>query len=49
MLRDPVPYREPATPPIDAQRKARLLNRMLHRIEQLGYHVSLEPVDALAR
>ena len=49
MLHDQVPYREPAAPPIDAQRRARLLNRMLHRIEQLGYNVSLESAGAPAQ
>ena len=48
MLREHAPYREPGTPPIDAQRRARLLNRMLHRIEQLGYNVRLEPAGAPA-
>ncbi len=48
MLREHVPYREPGAPPIDAQRKARLLNRMLHRIEMLGYTVRLEPAGASA-
>jgi transposase len=48
MLRDQAPYREPGAPPADEQRKARLLGRMLKRIEQLGYTVSLEPIDAVA-
>ena len=37
MLRDRVPYREPGAPPVDEQRKARLLSRMLKGIENLGY------------
>ena len=49
MLREHVPYREPGAPPRDEQHKARLLNRMLHRIEQLGYTVSLEPAGAPAQ
>ncbi len=48
MLREHVSYREPGAPPRDEQRKARLLNRMLHRIEQLGYNVRLEPASAPA-
>lgn len=48
MLREQVPYREPGTPPADAQRKAQLLGRMLKRIETLGYTVSLEPVGSAA-
>jgi hypothetical protein len=48
MLRDQAPYREPGAPPADEQRTARLLGRMLKRIEQLGYTVSLEPLDAVA-
>jgi transposase len=48
MLRDQAPYCEPGAPPADEQRKARLLGRMLKRIEHLGYTVSLEPIDAVA-
>jgi transposase len=44
ILRDRVPYREPGAPPADEQRKAQVLNRMLKRIEKLGYSVHLEPV-----
>lgn len=43
MLRDQVPYREPGAPPVDEQRKAQVLNRMLKRIEKLGYTAHLEP------
>lgn len=43
MLRDQVPYREPGAPPADEQRKAQVLNRMLKRIEKLGYTAHLEP------
>ncbi len=49
ILREHVPYREPGAPPIDAQRKARLLNRLLHRMEQLGYTARLEPAGAPAQ
>jgi len=48
MLREQVPYREPGVPPADDRRKAQLLGRMLKRIEQLGYTVSLEPVGSAA-
>jgi transposase len=48
VLRDRVPYREPGAPPVDAQRKAQVLTRMLKRIEKLGYTVRLEPIDAVA-
>jgi transposase len=48
MLRDHEPYREPGAPPVDAQRKAQILNRMCKRIEKLGYTVSLEPTNAVA-
>jgi transposase len=46
MLRDRVPYREPGVPPVDEQRKAKLLSRMLKGIENLGYTVHLEPRGA---
>jgi hypothetical protein len=46
MLRDRVPYREPGAPPVDEQRKATLLSRMLKGIENLGYTVHLEPRGA---
>jgi transposase len=48
MLREQAPYREPGAPPVDEQRKANLLSRMLKRIEKLGYTVSLEPIEAVA-
>ena len=48
ILRDRVPYREPGAPPVDEQRKVQLLNRMLKRIEKLGYTVSLEPIEVVA-
>lgn len=48
VLREQVPYREPGAPPVDAQRKARLLNRMLHHIEKRGYSVRLEPAGVPA-
>lgn len=48
MLRERAPYREPGAPPVDEQRKANLLSRMLKRIEKLGYTVSLEPIEAVA-
>lgn len=48
MLRGQEPYREPGAPPADEQRKAQVLNRMLKRIEKLGYTVRLEPIDAVA-
>ncbi len=43
MLRDKEAYQEPGAPPQDEQRKARLLERLLARIEKFGYTVSLEP------
>lgn len=42
------PYRAPAAPLADEQRKERLVNGMLQRIEQLGYTVSREPVIVVA-
>jgi transposase len=48
MLRGQEPYREPGAPPADEQRKAQVLSRMLKRIENLGYKVRLEPIDAVA-
>ena len=38
------PYREPSATYLDERRRDHLLNRMRHRIEQLGYRVSLEPL-----
>ncbi len=38
------PYREPGAQPIDEQRKTRVLNHMLKRLEKLGYHAHLEPI-----
>ncbi|HZG66406.1 MAG TPA: hypothetical protein VEZ12_06660 [Herpetosiphonaceae bacterium] len=46
MLCDRVPYREPGVPPVDEQRKAKLLSRMLKGIDNLGYTVHLEPRGA---
>jgi transposase len=46
MLLHHEPYREPGAPPVDDQRKSRLLNHMLQRLEKLGYHVHLEPIGA---
>ena len=40
------PYRAPGAPARDDQRKERLVNGMLQRIERLGYTVSLEPTVA---
>ena len=48
MLREQEPYREPGAPPADGQRKVQVLNRMVKRIEKLGYTVSLEPIEAVA-
>jgi transposase len=42
------PYRAPGAPASDDQRKERLVNGMLQRIERLGYTVSLEPTSATA-
>jgi transposase len=44
MLHDHVPYREPGAPPVDEQRKARVLTRLLDRVQKLGYTVHLEPI-----
>ena len=46
MLLHHEPYREPGTVPVDAQRKTRVLNHMLKRLEKLGYHAHLEPIGA---
>ncbi len=43
MLRDKVAYQEPGAPPQDEQRKARMLERLLARIEKFGYTAHLEP------
>lgn len=48
MLLQHEPYREPGAPPVDEERKTHVLNRMLTRIEKLGYTVRLEPIDAVA-
>jgi transposase len=48
MLLHHEPYREPGAPPIDEQRKTRVLNHMLKRLEKLGYKAHLEPVGAPA-
>ena len=48
ILREQVPYHEPGEPPADEQRKAQVLSRMLKRIENLGYTVSLEPIGVPA-
>ena len=42
------PYRAPGAPVGDAQRKERLVNGMLQRIEQLGYTVRREPAIVVA-
>ena len=42
------PYRAPGGPASDAQRKERVVNGMLQRIERLGYKVSPEAVIAVA-
>ncbi len=38
------PYCEPGASPMDEQRKTRVLNHMLQRLEKLGYKAHLEPV-----
>jgi transposase len=48
MLLEHSPYREPGAAPVDEHRKAQLLNRMVHRIEHLGYTVRLEPAAPAA-
>ena len=48
LLRKREPYRELGATYLDERRKDHLLNRMQHRIEQLGYRVSLEPLPAEA-
>jgi hypothetical protein len=40
------PYREPSLGELDAQHKARVLDRVQRRVEQLGYRMSLEPLPA---
>ncbi len=45
MLREHVPYQEPGAAPADEQRKARVLARMVKRIEKFGYTARLEPVS----
>lgn len=40
------PYCEPGARPVDDQRKTRLLNHMLQRLETLGYQAHLEPIGA---
>jgi transposase len=42
------PYRELGGNYLDARSKERLVNRMCHRIEALGYSVSLEPTRSAA-
>ncbi len=42
------PYRAPGAPVEDEQRTERLVNRMLQRIEKLGYTVSREPAIVVA-
>jgi transposase len=42
------PYRAPGAPVVDEQRKERLVNAMLKRIEKLGYTVSREPAIVVA-
>jgi transposase len=46
MLRKHAPYSEPGAPPVDEERKARVLERMLKRIEKFGYTARLEPLSA---
>jgi transposase len=41
-------YQERGTAALDDRQKDRLLQRMQRRIAQLGYRVSLEPIDAVA-
>lgn len=40
------PYREPSLGELDAQHKARVLDRVQRRVEQLGYRMSLEPLPS---
>ena len=42
------PYRAPGAPIVDEQRKDRLVNGMLQRIEKLGYTVRREPAIVVA-
>jgi transposase len=48
MLLHHEPYCEPGAPRMDEQRKTRVLNHMLKRLEKLGYKAHLEPVGAPA-
>ena len=48
MLRGHESYSEPGAPPVDEQRKARVLEKMLKRIEKFGYTAHLEPLSVPA-
>jgi hypothetical protein len=48
LLKTGEPYQEPGVPVPDEWQKARLIERMLRRIAQLGYKVNLEPIGVAA-
>jgi transposase len=48
LLRKREAYQEPGAAYVDERRKDHLIQRMQRRLQQLGYHVQLEPITSLA-